>query len=286
MKKQIPALSILLAGSLWGMIGLFTRNLSIGGLSPRSIVLVRNLGGLILLGLMFLMMDRSVFRIQPRHLPIFFGTGIVSVLLFTTCYFSCQQICSLAVAAILLYTAPTFVVLLSAILFHDKITKGKIAALMIAFLGCSFVSGIWGGSLSLTPRGLLLGLGSGFFYGLYSIFARFALSHYRPYTVTFYTFLFAGVGALFTIKPAELAASMDSPKMFLLVFCLVLISTVLPYIFYTKGLAEMDSGKASILASIEPVVASIVGIAVFGEPLTVGVFLGLACILISVYILR
>lgn len=286
MKKQIPCLSVLLAGTLWGMIGLFNRNLAAGGLSASSIVLMRNLGGLILLGLIFLVIDRSVFRIQPKHLPIFFGTGIISVLLFTLCYFSCQQICSLAVAAILLYTAPTFVVILSAVLFHEKITKGKLIALIVAFLGCSFVSGIWGGSLSLTPRGFLLGLGSGFFYGLYSIFGRFALNHYKPFTVTFYTFLFAGLGALFAGKPAEIFHSINSPKMYLLVFGLVLISTVLPYIFYTKGLAELDSGKASILASIEPVIAALVGIAVFGEPMTTGVFLGLACILISVYILR
>ncbi len=53
-----------------------------------------------------------------------------------------------------------------------------------------------------------------------------------------------------------------------------------------RGLSDLgDSGKASILASVEPVVASLVGIA-FGEPMTLGVVLGLVCILASVYILR
>ena len=67
---------------------------------------------------------------------------------------------------------------------------------------------------------------------------------------------------------------------------LIAVSTALPYIFYTKGLAEVDSGKASILASIEPVVAALVGILAFGEPFTITVLLGLGCILFSVYILR
>lgn len=286
MKRYLSYFYILFAGTLWGMIGLFNRNLTAGGFSSFSIVLVRNLGSLILLGLIFLIFDRSVFRIKPKHLPYFLGTGIVSILLFTLCYFSCQQICSLATAAILLYTAPTFVVILSAILWKDKITKRKIIALVITFLGCTFVTGVWSGNFTVTLVGFLLGIGSGFFYGLYSIFARYALAHYQPLTVTFYTFLFAGISSLLVIRPSELAAGFSQPNMLLLILGLIIVSTVLPYIFYTKGLAAVDSGKASILASIEPVVAAIVGIAAFGEPASITVLLGLICILLSVYILR
>lgn len=286
MKRYLPHIQILLAGSLWGLIGLFNRNLTFGGLSASSLVAVRNLGGLIVLGLVLLIYDRSVFRIKLRHLPYFFGMGIVSILLFTLCYFSAQQMCSLAVAAILLYTAPAFVVILSAILFRDKLTKGKLAALVLAFLGCTFASGIWSGEVSVTGWGLLLGVASGFFYGLYSIFGRYALAHYQPLTVTFYTFVFAGAGALFLLRPAQLAACLSKPDMALTALGLVVISTVLPYIFYTRGLAKIDSGKASILASVEPVVAALVGIFAFGEPMSMMVVLGLVCILASVYILK
>lgn len=286
MKRYLSYFYILLAGTLWGVIGLFNRSLTAGGFSSFSIVLVRNLGSLILLGLIFLIFDRSIFRINPKHLPYFLGTGIVSILLFTLCYFTCQQICSLATAAILLYTAPTFVVILSTILWKDKITKRKIAALIITFLGCTFVTGVWSGDFTVTLIGFLLGIGSGFFYGLYSIFARYALEHYKPLTVTLYTFVFAGISSLFVIRPTELATGFSQPKMVVLILGLIVISTVLPYIFYTKGLAAVDSGKASILASIEPVVAAIVGIAAFGEPMNIMVLLGLACILLSVYILR
>lgn len=286
MKRYLPHIQILLAGSLWGLIGLFNRNLTTGGLSATSIVVVRNIGGLIVLGLVLLVLDRSVFKIKLCHLPYFFGTGIISILLFTLCYFSAQQMCSLAVAAILLYTAPAFVVVMSAILFRDKLTKGKLAALILAFLGCTFVSGVWSGGLAVTAWGLILGVASGFFYGLYSIFGRYALAHYQPLTVTFYTFVFAAAGAVFLIKPAELSLCFTRRSMLLLTLGLVVISTVLPYIFYTRGLAKLDSVKASILASIEPVVAALVGVLAFGEPMSIMVILGLGCILASVYILR
>ena len=277
---------ILAAGVLWGLIGLFNRGLAADGLSAGSIVVVRNLGGLLVLGLVFLATDQSVFRIQWRHLPYFFGTGVVSVLLFTLCYFTCQQLCSLAAAAILLYTAPAFVVLLSALLWRDPITRRKLGALGLAFLGCMCVSGVFSGGLSVTPLGLALGAGSGFFYGLYSIFGRYALAHYQPATVTFYTFLFAGAGSLAVLRPWELAAAFSHGDALPLTAGLVVIATVLPYLLYTRGLSRVDSGRAAILASVEPVAAALVGVAAFGEVMGPGVLLGLGCILISVYLLR
>lgn len=286
--NYLAILCILLAGSMWGCIGIFNRGIAGLSISASSIVMVRNFGACVLLAILFLIVDRSVFKIKLRHLPYFFGTGVVSVLFFTLCYFYSQAESSLAVSAILLYTAPAFVVVMSTFIFKDAFTKRKLIALVIAFLGCTFAIGLWGGEgLRLTGRGLLLGLGSGFFYATYSIFGRFALRHYPPFTVTFYTFLFAGAGSLFLTRWEDVQTIAASPRGILLAVGLIIFSTVLPYLFYTKGLNDLgDSGKASILASIEPVVASIVGIMAFGEPMGIGVVLGLVCILISVYILR
>lgn len=270
---------------MWGLIGLFNRTLMAAGLTPESIVLVRNLGGLILLGLVLAVWKRDVFRIDPRHLVYFFGTGVVSVLLFTWCYFSCQQECSLAVAAILLYTSPAFVVLLSALLWRDRLTGRKLMALGLTFVGCVFVTGVYSGGMTLTLRGFLLGLGAGFFYALYSIFGRYALAHYGPYTVTFYTFVFAGVGSLVFLKPEQMAV-LGSVPMVLTAFGLVVLCTVLPYLFYTAGLARMDSGKAAIIASVEPVVAALVGIAVFHESMSPATGLGVVSILAAVLLLH
>lgn len=279
-------LSILSAAALWGAIGLWTRKLMAGGLSPYSIVVVRNLGGLLALTAVFAVIDRSVFRVKPRDLKYFFGTGIVSVLLFTICYFSCQQVCSLAVASILLYTAPAIVVILSAILWKEPITKQKLAALGLTLVGCACVTGLFAGNLTATLRGILFGLGAGFFYALYSILGRYALAHYGPMTVTYWTFIFCGAGSLAFIRPTELKTGFAHPAIWLASLGLVIFSTVLPYIFYTRGLSKVESGKASIMASLEPVVASVIGVAVFGEPMGILTAVGIGCVLAGVYILR
>ena len=73
---------------------------------------------------------------------------------------------SLSTAAILLYTAPTIVMLLSALFFKEKITPIKLAALVMAFAGCCLVSGLGQGENALSLGGLLFGLGSGVGYAL------------------------------------------------------------------------------------------------------------------------
>jgi drug/metabolite transporter (DMT)-like permease len=240
-----------------------------------------------LLAAIFGIRDRSVFRIKKEHLKYFFGTGVVSVLLFTVCYFSCQKICSLAVASILLYTAPSIVVILSAVLWRESITRKKLLALGLTLVGCACVCGVFAGNLSVTPAGILLGLGAGFFYALYSIFGRYALrAGYSAQTTTVWTFVFAGAGALFFIRPAELAAAAPEPSMWLTAAGLVAISTVAPYLLYTAGLSRVETGKASIMASLEPVVASLIGVLVFQEPMSGLTAVGIVCVLAGVVILR
>lgn len=286
--KKAPAMTaILAAAALWGIIGLWNRRLMAAGLSPLSIVLVRNLGGMALLALFFALRDRSVFQVERRHWKYFFGTGVVSVGFFTICYFSCQKLCSLAVASILLYTAPSFVVLLSAVLWKEPVTKKKLLALFLTLIGCAFVCGLFSGGLSVTVPGVLLGLGSGFFYALYSVFGRYALAHYGPMTVTVWTFLFAGPASLVLLRPAELGAALGGgPEVWLTALALAVFSTAAPYILYTWGLARTEPGRASILASLEPVVASLTGALVFGEPLGTLTVLGILCVLAGVTILR
>lgn len=278
--------SILAAAALWGIIGVWNRNLMAAGLSPTGIVVVRNFGGMLLLLAVFAVKDRGVFHVRKEHLKYFFGTGIISVVLFTSCYFSCQKICSLAVASILLYTAPSFVVILSAMLWKEPVTKKKLLALALTLVGCACVCGVFDGGLTVTFTGILLGLGAGFFYALYSVFGRYALAHYSSMTVTVWTFIFAGPASLVMLRPAEMRAAFTAPSVWLLAAGLVVFSTVAPYILYTRGLARVESGKASIMASLEPVVAALAGVLIFGEPMGLLTLLGILCVLAGVYILR
>lgn len=286
LRQKAAYASIMMGASLWGILGFWNRHLMAYGFSSYSIVALRNLGGLLILTLYILCVDPSLFRIRKEHLKYFFGTGIVSVLMYNVCYFSCQEICSLAIACILIYTAPAIVVILSAILWKETITRKKMLALILTLTGCACVTGVFAGGLTITAWGLMLGVLGGFFYALYSIIGRYALQHYSPLTVTYWTFVFCGIGSLFLLQPTQVLNGMAHGDFIFIILGLVVFSTALPYVLYTRGLAQIESGKASIMACVEPVVATLVGTIAFGEPISFMTGMGILCVLSGVYILH
>ena len=285
MKKYIYYLYVILGAACWGLIGLFTRTLGELGVGVFQRVTIRNLGALIVMTLVFALTRRQVFRIKARHLPLFMGSGLFSVQGMTLTSFICQQECSLAVSGILLYLAPSFVVLMGAVLWKAPITKKKVAALCLAFMGCVLVSGIMGGELTISVLGLVAGIASGFCYATYTVFAHYVMDHYDSLTMTYWTFVFAGLGSLLFWDTQVMTAVFTSGGGIVNALGLIVIATVLPYLLYTKGLEGVESGKASIMANVEPVVGALVGVFVFGEVLSIWVILGVVCMLGGVMLL-
>ncbi|MDO4978424.1 MAG: EamA family transporter, partial [Eubacteriales bacterium] len=285
--QKIAPFLILLAGILWGTIGLFIRVLNDKGMESMDIVMVRAIVTAILLFIYLFLYDKSLLKIRWKDLWCFLGTGLCSIVFFNYCYFKAITLTSLSIAAVLLYTAPAIVMVLSVLLFQEKVTAQKIVAIIATFLGCMFVTGIIGSAEGLNAVGILVGLGSGFGYALYSIFSRFALERgYHSLTISFYTFLLAMFGTFpFSSLSKIRMVCLQSPSM--VVFCLIfgLFSTVIPYIVYTTGLKEMENSKASIIASIEPVTATLMGVLLYHERLkgleALGVFLVIGSIIIS-----
>ena len=289
MKQKKSILYVLTAGILWGFMGLFVRTLNTHGFYTMEITGLRSLIAMILMGLFLMVYDRSLFRIKWKDLWCFIGTGIISLTFFNMCYFKAITMTSLSVAAILLYTAPSIVMVLSVLIFHEHFTKRKVFSLFLAFAGCVLVTGVLSDKEAIiSPLGILVGLGSGLGYALYSIFARFALEKgYHSFTVTFYTLFTSTVGTLYFLSPSKISLSISSsPEIAIYILLLGFFSTCLPYILYTTGLEKLESSKASIIASIEPVTATLLGIFLFQEPLTgMGLF-GVLMVLFSIVIVN
>ena len=231
--------------------------------------------------------DRTALFIVPRDWYYFFGTGVCSLLFFNWCYFSAITRSSMSVAAVLLYTSPVFVTLMSALFFREKITPVKTAALAVTFAGCVLVTGLFPlGRETVSLPVLLFGLGSGFGYALYSIFGKFVLKKYSPATVTFYTILFC---ALFSLPISGLSANpapLGDWRAWAGALGVGVLCCALPYHLYTTGLRDAEPGRAAILATIEPFVAAGLGILLYHEAVTPWKLLGMAAILGAVILLN
>lgn len=283
MKDKLKYLYVFAAGSLWGIISLFLKPMLNLGFSQIQTVTLRCLVAAAVLGVYMLIKNKSLFRFKLRDIWCFLGTGLVSLMFFSICYFYSMTYNGVCVAVILLYTSPVFVMLLSLPLFKEKITYKKLIAVVLTVAGCVFVSGAAGGQ-SIGFVGIVLGICSGLGYALYSIFSRYALQrNYNSMTISFYTFLFCGLGCLPFASPVSMALSL-SPKAVLYSLGLGVVCCVMPYILYTKGLEYVDNTRASVIVAVEPVVASLIGVFVYNESVTAVKLLGVALVLSAVVI--
>ncbi len=279
---------VAVAAALWGTIGLFVDYLATEGFSIVDIVAFRvSVSAVLLFGFLKVKYP-SLLKISLSDLYLFFGTGVLSILFFNWSYFTAIRETSLSIAVVFLYTGPTFVVIMSRIFFKEKITKNKQLALLLTFVGIVLVSEIYSESGNLSVYGLMVGIGAGFGYALYSIFSKLALKKYRPLTILFYTFLTASIfvipfSQLFTVETLD---NLSNSVTVLTVLGLAIFPTVLAYLLYTEGLKNIEAGKASITAMTEPLAATLIGIFIFGDLLSLLQIIGMISILLSVLLIQ
>ena len=281
--RTFAPILVILAACLWGILVVFVRAFGKADFTSMEIVTLRVYSSAIFLWIFLFLFDRKNIKFHIKDSWCFVGTGLVSIVFFSYCYFRNVEVSSAAVAGILMYTSPIFVTFLSAIFFHEKITKIKVIALFLAILGCALVSGVVGGISNVSALGVFLGLGSGIGYALYSIFGRFALDKgYAPLLVTAMTFTFACVGVLPFIHIANLCSKLAAdPKYILLALIMGLVGSCTPFALYTIGLRYMEASKAAILATLEPIVTALVGTFLYKEPIDIFIIMGIIMVLIA-----
>lgn len=281
MQNKIAPLLIIFAACLWGLLGIFVRRFNEFGVESMSIVFIRAVLTSPMAAIIAAVTDVKQLKLRLRDIWVFAGMGLLSIIFFNYCYFTAISMMSISVAAILLYTAPVFVMILSAVIYKEKITVRKMAAMAVIMVGLVLVTGVYSGGFSVTPAGVLYGLGSALGYGMYSIFNRAAIDRgYKPLAVTAWGFAFA---ALFSVFFADMGAigQMVSVRPSMVGFAVLFaaVTSAAPYIMYSAGLKYTETGKAAIYSSIEPAAAAVFGMIFCNEKLTVPAVLGTGMIL-------
>lgn len=290
MKNKISTLLPIIAGALWGSVGVFVRGFTNGNIDNVSILVMRVLFAAIMMFVFIAIKDKSLLKINLKDVWVFACGGIVAMFGMNFCYNNAINSLSLSLAGVLLALSPVFVMFLAAILFKEKITARSIVCMIFAFIGCTMASGvIGGGEIAFSTSGILFGIAAAFFYGLTSIFSKIAMEKgYHALTMTFYSMLILAI-VLLPFADWKLVGEyvMVSPA-YNIIFILMhsLCTAVLPYLLYNLALSNVDASLASILvAGAEPSAAMIFGIIFFAEMPSVVSILGLVVTIVALTIL-
>ncbi len=266
-KRSLGILCILFAALCWGFLPLLTRSLSALGISPAASATMRALVAAVMLVILGCAKKDSLRFSSSKMLLYMAVMGIFTTAGMYLFYMSAVDLLSTAMASMLLYTAPAFVILLSRIFYQEPITGKKLLCLILTLAGSALVVRIYDpASLFINAAGIAFGLASGVCYSLVTVMGRKALLHCSPTAVATWPVI-SGTLILMCITPPW-QIEMSSPALVVLYLLLGLIGSVLPLLLYNKGLAlGVEGGQAGILATIEPVVATLTGVLAFGDVL-------------------
>jgi len=280
---------VLIAACLWATMGLFYKSLmGTYTLSPLSIIFWRVMLAAAALFIVLGIKQREALHIARRDWGFFVAFGLLGIATFYSIYIYAIKLTGMGVAAVLMYTAPAWVTVLSACIFNEPLTARKGTALLLAVAGCALVGGIYDlGTLQVNLLGILAGLGAGLTYGLYILFCKSAAQ--RGYSAWGALAYALGIGTLFLLPlqaPSELIRAVTTPGIFLWLLILGMIPTLGGGIAFNAGLQKVPASNASIIATLEPAIATLLGWAFMGEQITLPQALGTGLILGAVLILQ
>lgn len=270
---------VLIATLFWGMMGVTSRTLGNAGINSMSISFFRCLIASIGFGIFLFILNKNAFKIDLKGIIISGIYGIVAFgLSFTTFNIAVERV-PIAVATVLMFTNPIWVTIFNAIFFKERITAKKAVVIALAITGCILISNIFGvGIENLDVVGLLIGLSTGVLFALQLVIPRFFDGKYSKDSMLIYGFIFSTIVlAFFTnFSGINTAITTNSSPMFVIfnILSIGILSTFIANISYVKATDYIETGVASVLVALEPVLGSLFAYLVYEETLTVLQLLG------------
>ena len=289
--KKLIVFFPVIAGILWGSGGIFVRAFNDFGFHTLSIFVSRVIPATILLFIMLLICDKKSLKIDIKDIWVFIGTGLIATLPSSVFYNESLLNVSLSLAALLLGLSPVFALIISVVLFKEKLTSRKIFCLVIALIGCLFVSGVLETSgFKWSGWGIIAGLLSALTWAIYGVFSKIAIKkNYSTLTILFYNFFICSVFLIpFTQWDLFITytATNTLENIILGIVFYAIITIVLPYFLFNYALKYMDNGEATILyGGAEPIAATIFGALIFAEYPSILNMIGIIITILSLSLL-
>ena len=283
-KKQLMGIPlVLLAGCLWGLSGVLgqllfqSTDISIGYVSTIR-MLVSGVG---ILSICIIKKDSSMFTIwkNKKAMIRLFFFAIAGVMSVQYTYFSAIAASNAATGTVLQYTYPILMLLYTALYMKKMPSTQEIFAIISAFLGIVLIS-THGNlhTLSISKAALAWGLSSAVAFVIYTVSPQKLHNHYSIFAVTGWGFLLAGILMCIITKSYAVHVSF-TPYSALLVTAIAIFGTLIPFLIYGFGVRLLGNVKASLFATVEPVVSAILAFFLANVTFTKIDILGFVCIL-------
>ena len=281
-------LSTFVGGTLWGINGVMgnylflNKNVTTPWLIPYRLILA----GFLLLGYLYYKKGSKIFDIlkNPKDLLQIVLFGLIGMLGTQYTYFSAIQFSNAAIATVLTYFGPTLVLIYMCLREKRKPLKYEIVSICLSSFGV-FLLATHGDitSLQISFKALVWGILSALSVVFYTVQPESLLKKYGASIVVAWGMMIGGIFIAFVTKPWNISVTFDFIT-FLVLMLIIVFGTITAFILYLTGVNIIGPTKASIIACIEPVAATICAILFLGVTFDFLDVIGFLCIISTIFI--
>ena len=281
-------LSTFVGGTLWGINGVMgnylflNKNVTTPWLIPYRLILA----GFLLLGYLYYKKGSKIFDIlkNPKDLLQIILFGLIGMLGTQYTYFSAIQFSNAAIATVLTYFGPTLVLIYMCLREKRKPLKYEIVSICLSSFGV-FLLATHGDitSLQISFKALVWGILSALSVVFYTVQPESLLKKYGASIVVAWGMMIGGIFITFVTKPWNISVTFDFVT-FLVLMLIIVFGTIIAFILYLTGVNIIGPTKASIIACIEPVAATICAILFLGVSFGFLDLIGFICIISTIFI--
>ncbi len=273
-------LCIAVAAILFGVAGGVAKALFNSDISPVALTAIRAFLAAAVLTPIILATDRRGLRVSRVQLRYLLVMGVLLTLVNITFYYSISKT-QVAVAIMLEYTAPVFVVLIGLGRRTHTMNWRTFLVLGLSLAGCYLLTGAYDVDFFQANRvGVLVGILCGLSFALYNIYGNESEKlGVGTTTATFYTFLISAVLWLPFLPVLHLGDVQFGPSTVSYILFIVVFATVVPYWLYLYGLKSVDAFPATVIGMLDPVIAGITAYLLVGEEMRSLQIIGVALLL-------
>ena len=287
MKHLKGYVAISAAACLWGIAATVAKILFNKQYEPLILVQMRVTISFSVLFLFFLFYNRRLLIFRLKDIPIFFTAGILGVAGSNYFYYAAIKETNVSTSILLQYTAPVMVMIYATVVQKEKLTGAKISALLLSVIGIFLAIGAYDPEiLHGTQYGITLALLAAVSFSIFNISGKTLTQRYAVWTGLIYLFGSAALFWIFISTPADIVAANYSLEDWGIFATIAVISILLPYSLYYYGLHHIQSSKAIIISTLEPVVAIVSEWLFLGGTMGPIQFLGALFVLIAIVLLQ
>lgn len=242
---------------------------------------------LVIFPALFLARGWSRIRLSRPDFLRMLALGILGVAASNYFYYLAIQRTNVAIAIIVQYTAPVWVLLYLVARKLQRATVARVAAVLLAITGTALVIGLF------TPRdfhldvlGVLAALGAALSFSFYNIGGHRMLERYDHWMVLLYATFTASLFWIVINPPWKIAAAHYSAPQWLFLAAFSMISVLAPFSLYFAGLRYLDPGRAVIVSCLEPVFSIVITALALGELVRPSQIFGIVIVLAAIVVVQ